>query len=234
MVPSRGPVFLYGIWMAAAKIVCVIFIPFRLSQISCFTLNLNCFSSVPNNCLMLGSNSCFSSPPSEGKSNPMNSPLFPPTSFILSSFAWFYIFFWRRQWYPTPVLLPGESHGQRSLVGCSPWGCWESNTTEQLHFHFSLSCIGEGNGNPLQCSCLENPRDGGTWWAAISGVTQSRTRLKWLSSSIYSFPLVRYSCLLSAGVLQALLCLKVYPWCIHGEKCTPCPPTPPPLCSSPR
>ena len=55
--------------------------------------------------------------------------------------------------------------------------------TELLHFHFSLSCIGEGNGNPLQCSCLENPRDGGAWWAAVYGVTQSRTRLKWLSSS---------------------------------------------------
>ena len=50
--------------------------------------------------------------------------------------------------------------------------------TEKLHFIFSLSCIGEGNGNPLQCSCLENPRDGGAWWAAVSGVTQSRTRLK--------------------------------------------------------
>ena len=89
----------------------------------------------------------------------------------------------RRQWHPTLVLLPGESHGWRSLVGCSPWGRWESDTTEQFHFHFSLSCIGEGNGNPLQCSCLENPRDGGAWWAAISGVAQSRTRLKWLSSS---------------------------------------------------
>ena len=53
--------------------------------------------------------------------------------------------------------------------------------TERLHFHFSLSCIGEGNGNPLQCSCLENPRDGGAWWAAVYGVTHSRTRLKWLS-----------------------------------------------------
>ena len=53
--------------------------------------------------------------------------------------------------------------------------------TERLHFHFSLSCIGEGNGNPLQCSCLENPRDGGAWWAAVSGVAQSRTRLKLLS-----------------------------------------------------
>ena len=89
----------------------------------------------------------------------------------------------RRQWHPTPVLLPGKSHGQRSLVGCSPWGRWELDTTERLHFHFSLSCIGEGNGNPLQCSCLENPIDGGAWWAAIYGVTQSRTRLKWLNSS---------------------------------------------------
>ena len=57
--------------------------------------------------------------------------------------------------YPTPVLLPGKSHGRRSLVGCSPWGRWELDTTERLHFHFSLSCTGEGNGNPLQCSCLE-------------------------------------------------------------------------------
>ena len=84
----------------------------------------------------------------------------------------------RRQWHPTPVLLPGKSHGQRSLVGCSPWGLEESDTTERLHFHFSLSCIGEGNGNPLQCSCLENPRDGGAWWAAVYGVAHSRTRLK--------------------------------------------------------
>ena len=89
----------------------------------------------------------------------------------------------RRQWQPTPVLLPGESHGRRSLVGCSPWGHKESDMTERLHFHFSLSCIGEGNGNPLQCSCLENPRGGRTWWAAIYGVEQNRTRLKRLSSS---------------------------------------------------
>ena len=89
----------------------------------------------------------------------------------------------RRQWHPTPVLLPGKSHGQRSLVGCSPWGRWGLGMTERLHFHFSLSCIGEGNGNPLQCSWLENPRDGGAWWAAIYGVAQSQTRLKWLSSS---------------------------------------------------
>ena len=63
-------------------------------------------------------------------------------------------------------------------------GLLKSDTTERLHFHFSLSCMGEGNGNPLQCSCLENPRDGRAWWAAVSGVTQSWTRLKRLSSSI--------------------------------------------------
>ena len=89
----------------------------------------------------------------------------------------------RRQWHPTPLLLPGKSHGQRSLVGRSPWGHTESDTTERLHLPFSLWCIGEGNGNPLQCSCLENPRDGGAWWAAVYGVAQSRTRLKRLSSS---------------------------------------------------
>ena len=58
---------------------------------------------------------------------------------------------------------------------CSPWGCKELDMTERLLFHFSLSCTGEGNGNPLQCSCLENPRDGGAWWAAVYGVAQSRT-----------------------------------------------------------
>ena len=96
----------------------------------------------------------------------------------------------RRQWHPTPVLLPGKSHGWRSLVGCSPWGREESDMTERLHFHFSLSCTGEGNGNPLQCSCLENPRDGGAWWAAVYGVSQSRTRLKRLSSSNLKLPSV--------------------------------------------
>ena len=89
----------------------------------------------------------------------------------------------RRQWHPAPVLLPGKSHGRRSLVECSPWGRRESDSTEQLHFHFSLSCFGEGNGNPLQCSCLENLRGGGAWWAAIYEVSQSRTQLKRLSSS---------------------------------------------------
>ena len=87
--------------------------------------------------------------------------LFQPLNVILKLMYWFHMpFFRRRQWQTTPVLLPGKSHGRRSLVGCSPWGREESDTTEQLHFHFSLSCIGEGNGNPLQCSCLENPREG--------------------------------------------------------------------------
>ena len=69
---------------------------------------------------------------------------------------------------------PGRLQSMGSLI----------DTTERLHFHFSLSCIGKGNGNLLQCSCLENPRDGGAWWAAVYGVAQSRTRLKRLSSSI--------------------------------------------------
>ena len=111
----------------------------------------------------------------------------------------------RRQWHPTPVLLPGKSHGRRSLVGCSPWGRWGSDTTERLRFHFSLSCIREGNGNPLQCSCLENPRDRVAWWAAVYGVTQSQTQLKWLSSSMatltHSFTFLAYNqvCLSGGG-----------------------------------
>ena len=104
------------------------------------------------------------------------------------NFDKFCCFLRRRRWRPTPVLLPGKSHGRRSLLGYSPLGREESDTTEWLHFHFSLACIGEGNGNPLQCSCLENPRDGGTWWAGVYGVAQSRTRLKRLSSSSSRHP----------------------------------------------
>ena len=88
---------------------------------------------------------------------------------------------WRRQWHPTPVLLPGKSHGQRSLVGCSPWGREKSDMTEQLHFHFSRSCIGEGSGNPLQCSCLENPMDRGAWLPTVHRVAKNQTPLKPLS-----------------------------------------------------
>ena len=85
--------------------------------------------------------------------------------------------FWRRQWHPTPVLLPGNAHGRRSLVGCSPWSRGESDMTERLPFHFSFSCNGEGNGTPLQRSCGENPKDGGAWWAAIYG--SHRVRPDW-------------------------------------------------------
>ena len=88
----------------------------------------------------------------------------------------------RRQWHPTPVLLPGKSHGRRSLVRCSPWG------REVRHdWATSLSLFTFMNWRrkwkSTQCSCLENPRDSGAWWAAVYGVTQSRKRLKWLSSS---------------------------------------------------
>ena len=100
-----------------------------------------------------------------------------------TSLSLFTFMHWRRKWQPTLVFSPEESQGQGSLVGCSPWGHEEWDTTERLHFHFSLSCIGEGNGNPLQCSCLENPRGGGAWRAAVYGIAQSRTWLKRLSSS---------------------------------------------------
>ena len=93
----------------------------------------------------------------------------PPDSPSTQAFPSSSLLYQRRQWHPTPALLPGKSHGWRSLVGCSPWGREESDTTERLHFHLSLSCIGEGNGNPLQCSCLENPRDGGAWWLPSMG-----------------------------------------------------------------
>jgi len=83
----------------------------------------------------------------------------------------------RRQWHSTPVLLPGKSHGRRSLAGCRPWGLEESDTTERLHFHFSLSCIGEGNGNPPQYSCLENSMDRGAGWATVCGAIKNWTRL---------------------------------------------------------
>ena len=81
------------------------------------------------------------------------------------------------------VLLPGKSHGQRSLVSCSPRGRQESGTTERLHFHLSFSYTGEGNGNPLQYSWPGESQGRGAWWAAVYGVAQSWTRLKQLSSS---------------------------------------------------
>ena len=94
----------------------------------------------------------------------------------------------RRQWHPTPVLNAWKIPWTEEPGGLQSTGLLESETTERLHFHFSLSCIGEGNGNPLQCSCLENSRDREAWWAAVSGVAQSWTRLKRLSSSSNSHP----------------------------------------------
>ena len=142
-------------------------------------------------------------------------------NYLLKSLIWFLFvpdfgeIWWprrRRQWHPTPVLLPGKSHGRRSLVGYSPWGRWGSDTTERLHFHFSLSCIGEGNGNPFQCSCLENPRDGRAWWAAVCEVTQSRTWLKRLSSSSSRWP--RSTLLLMATNSRPFSFMST--WCFPG------------------
>ena len=96
-------------------------------------------------------------------------------------------------------------------------GLLESDTTERLHFHFSLSCTGEGNGNPLQCSCLENPRDGGAWWAAIYGVAQSRTRLKRLSSSSSSS--LRESAVGENPSLLHLTCVCHETWCLLALSC---------------
>ena len=89
---------------------------------------------------------------------------------------------WKRIWPPTPVPLPGKSYGWRGLVGYSPWGRrvgqdWATSLSLFTFMHCTR------NDNPLQCSCLENPRDGGAWWAAVYGVTQSQTQLKQLSSS---------------------------------------------------
>ena len=120
----------------------------------------------------------------------------------------------RRPWHPTPVPLPGKSHGWRSLVGYSPWCRYESDTTERLPFHFSLSCTGEGNSNPFQCSCLENPRDGGAWWAAVCGVAQSWTRLKQLSSSSKDVMVAEIGCLTNPFPSFWLYCQNVFSACL--------------------
>ena len=97
----------------------------------------------------------------------------------MTSLSLFTFMHWRRKWQPTPVFLPGESQGRGSLVGCRLWGHTESDTTEATYRHqwasARLDSI-EGNGNPLQYSCLENPMDAGAWWAAVHGVVKSRTQ----------------------------------------------------------
>ena len=139
-------------------------------------------------------------------------PLLHPLRLVLSPLDKLLLFIRRRQWHPTPVLLPGKSHGRRSLVGCSPWGRYKSDTTEWLPFHFSFSCIGEGNGNPLQCSCLGNPRDGGAWWAAVYGVAQSWTRLKWLSCY---FSLHKVHCDLLACLYKTIVSFRHLLYILH-------------------
>ena len=104
------------------------------------------------------------------------------------------------------------------LEGCSPWGRWGSDTTERLHFHFSLSCIGEGIGNPLQCSCLDNPRDGGAWWAAVYGVAQSPTWLKWLSSSIQSLSVINHIWHLNVISLTLVIFSEEFYWSLFLGK----------------
>ena len=133
----------------------------------------------------------------------------------MTSLFSFYSSFWRRKWQPTPVFLPGESHGRKGLVGYSLWGCKELDMTKQLthtHTHTHTGGVvvknppanagvssdtrlipgsgrspGGGNGNPLQYSCLGNPLDRGSWWAAVCGVAESQTRLSthWLAGWLW-------------------------------------------------
>ena len=159
-----SPVQLFvTLWIVAGQDLCPWDFPSKNTGMGCHILLQEIFPTQEKNFMSLASSALAG-------------------EFFTTSISWR-----RRQWHPTPVLLPGESHGWRSLEDCSPWGHEDLDTTERLPFHFSLSCIGEGNGNPLQCSCLENPRDGEAWWAAIYGVAQSRTRLKRLSSSSISW-----------------------------------------------
>ena len=119
--------------------------------------------------------------------------------------------------------MPGKSRGQRSLVSRNPWGREESDRTERLHFHFSLSCIGEGNGNPLQCSCLENPRDRGPWWAAVYGVAQSRTQLNLLSYSFGHYCKTRYlGQIITDTYVQKLIYMNLYYSSIYNSQKVEC------------
>ena len=96
----------------------------------------------------------------------------------------------RRQWHPTPVLLPGKSHGWRNLVGCSPWGRWGSDKTERLHFTFHFHALEKEMATHSSILPWRIPGTGGAWWTAVYGVAQSRTRLKRLSSSSSSMYLI--------------------------------------------
>ena len=151
----------------------------------------------------------------------------------------------RRQWHPTPVLLHGKSHGQRSLVGCSPWGREESDTTEQLHFHFSLSCIGEGNGNPFRCSCWRIPGMGepgglpsmgshrvGHDWSDLAAVCLSleEKMATWSSILVWKIPWTEEPCGLQSIGSQIVRhdwanthaqCIYINPKCLIYPFCPP-------------
>ena len=131
---------------------------------------------------------------------------------------------------------PGVGDGQVSLACCRSWGHKDSNTTERLHFHLSLSCIGEGNGNPLQCSWLENPRDQGGWWAAVYGVAQSRTRLKRLSSSssssiVYLYPSLSFLSLSTVQLSDSAISDSLGPHGLQHSRLS-CPSPTPGACSN--
>ena len=151
-------------------------------------------------------------PPAEGRSSPTNTLIFPPSSSYRVLCGSIY-----------SLAFPGGSDGKVSAYNVGDLGSIPESGRSP----------GEGNGSPLQYSCLENSIDGGAWLATVHGVAKNWTRLSdfTVTITIYSVPLVSYTCPLSAGVLHALLCLKVYSWRIRGERYTPRPPTPPPSCS---
>ena len=159
---------------------------------------------MPDLCHLTPGVTCFTEQPVFYLVGPKIKQYHPPTDHLVHSQAELGWLVWARmQTVSEKAMAPHSS----TLAWKIPWtgepgrlqsvGSLESDTTERLHFHFSLSCIGEGNGNPLQCSCLENPRDARAWWAAVYGVTQSRTRLKQLSSSSSSKLFVELSQLVS-------------------------------------
>ena len=171
-------------------------------------------------------------PPTEGRSILTNTPVFPPSSFVLPSLAWFYIFFWRRQSGTSLQYSCLENPMDRGAWWAAvhrvakSW-TWLSNFTFSFHFH----ALEKEMATHSSVLAWRIPGMVRAWWAAVYGVAQSWTRLKRLSSSIYSFPLVKYSCLLSAGFLHTPLSLKVYSRYICGKRRTPRPPTPLSSCS---
>ena len=227
-VPSRRPMFLPCIYMAVARTAWFSFhLGCHRSAVSLSALNVSPLRQLP----CCGDQTPTSvPPPTRGRSSPTNTPVFPPSSFVLLSFACLYLFFWRRQWHPLQYSCL-ENPMDEEAWWAAVHGIAKSWTRlSDFTFTFHLHALEKAMATHSSVLALENPRDGWAWWAAVYGVTQSRIRLKRLSSSIYSFQ-VRSSCPLSARVLHARLCLKMYSWCTCGERCAPRPPTPLPSCS---